>query len=209
MREELMLKPRTVPVVLSAIGIGALALILIWAIGWLHRPIPISVDDPAAGPIKDLLARSEQLENTLFCVPKSDVSVLDEVYVNSPDYPSNQDGKLLIAKYLGENSSSQPGYLNFRKAYHLWWRSDDPYPRQSPAPTPAPKQSATPVPTSPPMHDCVLLGPQPELIFRSIAIREERAVVEYIAGSRGKQAILVKLDGHWRVADVRVLWVSN
>ncbi len=200
------MKAKAAYLLLSAIGIGGLAVVVVWAVGWQRRPIPVSVDDPAAGPIKVILAKSDQLEHTLFCDPKSDVSVLDEVYVNSPDYPLNQDGKLLIAKYLGETAGSQPGYLSFRKAYHLWERSGDPYPRQSPMPTP--KQSATLLPTARPVRNCADLALQPELIFRSIAIREERAVVEYEAGPSFNRATLVKLDGQWRIVDVSVLYLS-
>ncbi len=196
------MKAKPLSLLLSAVGIIAIGGAVIWAARWLHRPMPVALDDPAAAPIKDIVAKSDQLEEMLFCNPQADVSVLDEVYMNSSGYPPNRDGKVLIALYLGQAAADQPGYLNFRKAYHLWWRTSDAYPHQSGLATPT--QSPMLRPTAPPVRTCQVPTYPPELIFKSIAIHEERAVVIYEMQNL-YQATLIKLGGQWRIANVRML----
>lgn len=198
------MKSRAIRVWLFAAGVLVLAAAGIGGIWWLQRPIPIALDDPAAAPIKDIVVKSEQLEYMVTCDLSSDVSVLDEVYVNTADYPANRDSRLMIATYLGEDAARQPGFLNFQKAYQLWRRSGDPYPRVSSTATP--RQATAPRPTLPPsISGCSVVTAPPKVTFVSIAIRDERAVVKYFAGTALDWATLVRLDGQWRIANVRML----
>jgi hypothetical protein len=200
------MKKRTKYVLLSAIGIIALGIAIFLFIGWVNRPLPVSLDDPSSQPIKDVLAKSHEIEGILFCDPKSDVNMLDEVYIDTSDYKPSNKNKILIAKYLGDSSSKQAGYLTFRKAYHLWDRSGDEYPQKYPSVT---SDNSTKIaPTEKPMRYCPDISSQPNLIFREIAIRENKAVVTYDAPGSLNEATLIKVDGQWYIANIRVLQIT-
>lgn len=172
---------------------------------WLNRPLPVSLNAPEAQPIKDILARSQEIENTLFCEPTSDINMLADVYVDTSGYKPSKDGKALITKYLGEDSVKNAGYLTYIKAYHLWRRSGDPYPRSSPEIT---QNSSTQIaPTEKPVMYCPDPMPETELSFRSIAIRENKALVHFDTPTYLKEAILIKVGGVWYIASMRNLQV--
>ena len=58
--------------------------------------------------------------------------MLNEVYADTSDYEMTPDNKLMVSKYIGDWAVEQAGYLTFMKAYYLWDRSDDHYPRVNP-----------------------------------------------------------------------------
>ena len=191
---------------LSAIATAFLIAAIFLFIGWLNRPLPISLEDPASQPIKDVLTKSHEIEGILFCDPKSDVNMLNEVYIDTSDYKPTNENKILITKYLGESANNQAGYLTFRKAYHLWDRSGDGYPQKSPPATP--DNSTKIAPTEKPLHYCPDISSQPNLTFREIAIRENKAVVTYAAPGSLNEATLIKLDGQWYIANIHVLQIT-
>ena len=195
-------------VYILSITIGAAVLIIgsMMLYGWLNRPLPIPLDDPNAQPIKDVLVKSHKIEHLLSCNPESDVNMLDEVYKDTADYKQSSDDRVMIAKYLGKAALNRAGYLSFLKAYHLWERSGDLYPRASPDPTR--QYLATVAPTSKPIRECPNPPKEPELQYQSIAIRDDRAVVIYDYGPYLTKAILRRVDGVWFIVSSRNLAVN-
>lgn len=191
---------------LSAIGIVILTIAIFLFIGWLNRPLPISLNDPQSQPIEDVLTRSHEIEDILFCDSNSDINMLSEVYIDTVDYHPNNQDKLLIAKYLGDSVSKQVGYLTFRKAYHLWSRSGDGYPQKTLPATP--DYSTKLAPTAKPIRYCPDSSSPPTLIFRNIAIRDNKAVVTYDAPGSLNEATLIKLNGQWYITNIRVLQIT-
>jgi hypothetical protein len=193
-------------VLFSAVGIVALTVALILLKGWLNRPLPIPLNDPESQPIKDVLIKSYKIEGILICEPESDINLLDEVLIDSPEYKRNNNDQVLIARYLGESANKHVGYLTFRKAYHLWARSGDPYPRPSTNLTP--DSSTKLAPTQKPMRYCPDSASQSDLIFRSIAVREDKAVVIVDVPGSINEAILIRFGSRWFIGNIRVLHIT-
>lgn len=187
-------------------GAAALLFVLVVLYGWLTRPVPISLDDPQAQPIKDVLVKSHKLEAIVGCISESDVNMLDEVYKDTADYKQTADRNVMIAKYLGQEAVDGAGYLTFKKAYYLWRRSGDLFPRASPDPTLV--YLATTLPTSKPSQYCPDPLPDPELSFQSIAIRENEAIAVYQYGPYLLEEILRRFDGRWFVVSSRALSIN-
>jgi hypothetical protein len=180
--------------------------------GWLHRPSPIPLDDPKAQPIKDVLGKSYKIEMLLRCDPESNVNLLAEVYRDTADYKQIKNHRVIITNYLGEKAVNEAGYLTFMRAYYLWQRSGDPYPRESPDANPTLEHlytlANTLVPTAKPVRDCPDPLPEPQLRYQRIAIREDRAITVYVEGPYQIEAILRHFDNAWFIVSSRALSIS-
>lgn len=153
-----------------------------------------------------MLVKSHKIEHRLVCDPESDVNLLDEVYKNTADYKQSPDNLVMIVKYLGREELNGAGYLIFKKAYHLWRRSGDPYPSARPNPTR--EYLATVAPQPKPASDCPNPTIEPELFYRSIPIRDNRAVVIYDYSAYLTKVILRRVDGVWFIVSSRNLAVN-
>jgi hypothetical protein len=199
------MKKSTLKVLFVSIGAAILVIAGVWLLNWLNRPLPVSLNDPNVRPIKDVITRSHEIEHILFCDPEFDLERLEEVYIDTENYKLSKNSKLLIAKYLGTDFVSQAGYLTEKKAYFLWSRSGDPYPGSSAEIIP---DSSTQIaPTEKPIIYCPDPYAQPEIIFRSIAVRDNRAVVRYDSPSTLNEAILIRANDQWFIISNRVLLV--
>ncbi|CAG0991314.1 hypothetical protein ANAEL_02311 [Anaerolineales bacterium] len=186
--------------------VGIVLLIIGFSIGYklLISPLPISLDDPKAQPIKSLLVNSHKLEAILFCFPESDVNLLNEVYKDTNDYKLTKDNRVMISKYLGEDSLNKAGYLTYKKAYFLWSKSGDPYPKASPDPTLEYLTTITPKP----IRDCPDPLKEPELRYISISIRDNKAIADYGYGAYHLVATLRKFDNNLFIVNSRTISVN-
>ncbi len=195
---------KTVYIWLTFVGMVILIISFIAGYKLLISPLPIPLDDPKAQSIKSVLVNSHKLENILFCFPESDVNILDEVYKDTNDYKLSQDNRAMISKYLGENSLNKAGYLTFKKGYFLWSKSSDPYPRASPDPTLEYLATITPKP----IRYCPNPLAEPELIYQSISIRDNKAIADYGYGPYHLVATLRKFDNNWFIVNSRAISVN-
>ena len=197
------MKKRAITLSLLSLCIAALIMAGVWLLNWLNRPLPVSLDDPKVQPIKDVITKSREIDHILFCDSKSDVNLLEDVYIDAGDYKLSKNAKVLIAKYLGNEFVSQAGYLTYRKAHVVWSRSDDPYPG---SPAEVGSNSLTKIaPTKKPVRYCPDPYAPPEIRFTSIAIRDNRAVVRYDPQGSVNEAILLHVNDKWFIASIRVL----
>ncbi|MDL1943007.1 hypothetical protein FBQ99_11735 [Chloroflexi bacterium CFX2] len=195
---------RTVFIWLTFVGIALLIIGLSVGYKLFISPLPISLDDPKAQPIKSVLAHSHKIEAILFCLPESDINLLNEVYKDTSDYKLNQDIRVMVSKYLGEDSLNKAGYLTYKKAYFLWSRSGDPYPKASPDPTLEYLTAITPKP----IRYCPNPLKEPELRYQSISIRDNKAIVDYGYGAYHLVATLRKFDNSWFIVNSRAISVN-
>jgi len=199
---------KTVYILSITISAAILLVSLIVLYSWLNGPSPIPLDDPQAQSIKDVLLESRKIETLLSCDPESDINFLTEVYKDTADYKQTPNHRVMIATYLGEKALDGAGYLTYKKAYHLWERSGDPYPRTAPTANATLEYLYTLVPTAKPVRDCLNPLPEPELSFRHIKLKEDVAIAEYRYYAYQVEAVLRRLDGRWFVVSSRNLSVS-
>ena len=178
----------------------------IWFLNWLNRPLSVSLNNPDVQPIKDVITRSHQIQHILFCDSEADVKLLEEVYVDTETYKLSKNDKLLIAKYLGSQYVKQSGYLTRMKAYFLWSRSGDPYPSSSVDITP--NSSTKIAPTEKPIRYCPDSFAPSEIHFKDIAVRDDKAIVQYSSPGSLNEAILIRINDKWFIISTRVLMVN-
>jgi hypothetical protein len=200
------MKIRVAKLLLLFIGVAALAMAGIWFLNWLNRPLPVSLDDPSAQLVRDVITRSHEIQHILFCDSEADIKLLEEVYIDAEDYALGETDELLITKYLGSQSAQQAGYLTRMKAYFLWSRSGDPYPSSSVDITS--DSSIKIAPTEKPIRYCPDSFVQSEIRFKTIAVRDNKAIVQYSSPGMLNEAILIRVNDKWFIISTHVLMVN-
>lgn len=177
------------------ISIVALIFITIVVLSYLSKPRPADLAAPMVKEIQSVVTKMIQLQQDLVCQSGTDVSVLDEVLVDSSDYrPSFQDLST-IQKVYGLEAMTHAGYLTSQKAYYLSRRTITPA-----NPDPGIK------PTAPPIYYCPTPSAHIDIEFIYFGLRiGNRAVVQFDYSGGFYEAFLREVDSRWVVTSVKLL----
>ncbi len=165
---------------------------------FLSQPRPVALTDLRSQEIAAVLQKAEQLLGEVACNPAVNVNVLDEVLADSPFFhrPAG-NARAMVVRVYGESAAASAGFLTDRKAFYLATRGDyldaDATAANGLRPTPRPQVYC---PT-----------PPPEIVpsIENIAINPDRAVVRYRIAYGLREAILVNVQGSWKIADLQYL----
>jgi hypothetical protein len=169
------------------------------------QPYPQEVTASSSEQIKAVLSKYYQLQqHTFYCKPNTDVKVLAEILIDSPDYYSNQYDVARIQHFFGAEGMAHPGFLTSRQAYYLSV--------QRPIPTTYPPGQATPRPTPRPAISISATycsdGPaEININLESISqLSDGRWIVQYEHDYAGWEATLRYVDSAWRISGMRLIY---
>jgi hypothetical protein len=159
------------------------------------QPAEIDVTSSPASEIKQALTQMYVLEDTILCVPGTNIDILATILVDTGDYqPTLQELKTIV-QIFGLDGLTHAGLLTAKQAYYQLRLNP---PQVSPPPGVNP--------TQPPVMRCS--GPpfKIALAFESIALETtDKAIVEYANENGDYEAVLRKINGQWMVAGVKLI----
>ena len=164
------------------------------------QPAEIDLNSSPASEIKQALAQMFNLEDTIICVPGSNIDILETILLDTADYQPTLQEQKTIFQIFGPDGLKHAGLLTAKEAYY---RN-----RLNPP-------EATPLPGLIPTQLPAIYCPGPpfrvELSFISIALEtEEKAIVKYSYTNGEYEAILRKIDTRWMVAGIKLVhWYGN
>jgi hypothetical protein len=164
------------------------------------QPVEIDMNSSPAAEIKQALTQVYVLEDTILCVPGTNIEILSTILIDTRDYqPTFQELKT-IAQLYGLDGLTHAGLLTAKKAYYQL--------RMNPPETTPPPGL---IPTQPPAIYCPKQPFQVDLSYKSIALEgAEMAIVKYSYLNGDYEATLRKINGHWMVAGIRLTrWYGN
>ncbi len=185
---------RSRPALWAAAGIVIVAILAITAVSY-HQPQPVELSDPQAQEISAVIIEAERLFDEVGCNPAVSVDVLDEVLADWSGYPLSGSAWNMVARVYGQKAAANAGFLTNRKAYYLSLRGD--YPGANSAPADGLR------PTARPVIYCATPAPENELSVKSITIGPNRAVARYVTISALKEAVLIFVEGKWKIARIK------
>ena len=158
------------------------------------QPVEIDMNSSPAAEIKQALTKVYVLEDTILCVPGTNIDTLATILVDTGDYqPTLQELKTIV-QIFGLDSLTHAGLLTAKQAYYQL-RLNSPQVSSPPGVNP----------TQPPVMRCS--GPpfKVALAFKSIALETtDKAIVEYANENGDYEAVLRKINGQWMVAGVKL-----
>lgn len=157
-------------------------------------PAEIDLSSSPAAAIKQALTQVYVLEDTILCVPGTNIDTLATILVDTGDYQPTMQELKTIARIFGLDGLTHAGLLTTKRAYY---RNRLNPPKETPPPGL--------IPTQPPAMRCS--GPpfQIELPIKSIALETaDKAIVEYSYVNGEFEAILRKIDTEWKVAGIKL-----
>jgi len=172
-----------------------LILLSILAHSFLSQPQTVDLAAPIAKDVQSVVTRMYELQGNLVCQANSDVSVLDEVLLDTSDYHPSLQELNTIQKVFGIEVLIHAGYLTSQKAY---WMT-----RLNPTlSTPEPGIK----PTAPPTNYCPTPPAQIQILFTMVALeKNDRAVVQYDYGGGVFEAILRMVDSRWMITSIKLI----
>ena len=187
------------PAVRAALAMAVLTALALWIILGVsaNQPKPVDLANPQAQEIANLLRASERLFGEVACNPAVDVVVLDEVLADWSGYRLGTNEKAMVVRVYGQSAGATAGFLTYRKAYYLSMRGD--YPGADAAPENGLR------PTSRPQIYCPTPAPEQVLSIQSVAIGPNQAVARYDSGPALCEAVLIKVEGRWKIASLKYL----
>ena len=172
-------------------------------------------DTPDAREIMAVMERA----HILFRKPVEtvDVNELAEVIVNTDDYRPSQENLEFISTILGSKAAQNAGFLAFLQAKHVQLQQGAKLLRaavgkartENRALTATEMQELVKRNHGMPLADLQDLNapiPTPTLQYAWMQIEGDRATVRYDSGVADEEATLVKQDGHWYIASIKVIW---
>ncbi len=170
-----------------------------------NDPIP---DTPEAKAIIATLERAHYIRAV--AARTFDMGEFSEVFINTSDFKANNSQRALIENVFGIESAKNAGYLTYMQSYYSAWQEGASL-----------IQSIEGQDLSLQERDELLRSNQDKIIaparqdpigkikltYESIAINGDKAVVRYDSPSAYREAILVKVDGKWFVANITVIKV--
>lgn len=185
---------RSKPALWAAAGMVIVAILVITAVGY-HQPQPVELTDPQAKEISAVIIEAERLFDEVGCRPAVSVDVLDGVLADWSGYPLSGSAWNMVARVYGQKAAANAGFLTYRKAYYLSMRGD--YPGANAAPAGGLR------PTARPVIYCATPAPEKELSVKSIAVGPNRAVAHFETISALKEAVLIFVEGEWKIASIK------
>jgi len=164
------------------------------------QPAEIDLNSSPASEIKQALAQMFILEDTIRCVPGTNIDILATILADTADYQPTLQEQKTIFQIFGPDGLTHAGLLTAKQAYYQL--------RLNP-----PKETPPPglIPTHPPAMRCS--GPpfRIEVPIKSIGLENaEKAIVEYAYMNGDYEAILRKIDNQWKVAGIKLIhWYGN
>ncbi len=192
---------RLKPAVWAILATAILAILAVIAFSF-SQPRPVALSDPQAQEIAAALQSSEHLLSEVACNPAVGVEVLNNVLADWSGYRLNASARAMVVRVYGESAAAGAGFLTYRKAYYLSVRGE------------YPGADATPAsdlrPTSRPQIYCPTPVTEITLSIQSIAIGTDRAVARYrVASYALQEAVLIKVEGRWKIGDLKYLERNN
>ena len=147
-----------------------------------------------AAEIKQALTQVYVLEDTILCVPGTNIDTLATILVDTGDYqPTLQELKTIV-QIFGLDGLTHAGLLTAKQAYYQLRLNP---PQVSPPPGVNP--------TQPPVMRCSVPPFKIALAFESITLETtDKAIVEYANENGDYEAVLRKINGQWMVAGIKL-----
>ena len=140
------------------------------------------------------------LEDTLLCVPGTNIDSLTTILVDTGDYQPTFQERKTIVRIFGQDRLTHAGLLTAKQAYYQF-RLDPPKAMPPPGV----------IPTPPPVIICS--GPpfRVELSFKLITLEAtDKVIVEYSYVNGDYKAIPRKINAQWMVSGIKLThWYGN
>jgi hypothetical protein len=168
----------------------------------LIKPPPNEVDlniSPAL-EIKEALIQMYLVEDTIQCIPTTDIDTLSTILVDTSDYvPTFQELKAIV-QIFGTEGLTHAGFLTTKQAYYLMRK----HPIQV---TPPPGM----IPTLPPAVRCAGPSLRSAIFLKTIALEtSDKAIAGYSYLNGDYEAILRKINAQWMVTGIKLIhWYGN
>jgi len=193
---------------------AALVLIAIASWGFYSLMLNARVNDNKIPDTPDTQAIIATLEHAHYlravAARTFDVSTFPEVFINTSDFKPNDSQRALIENVFDTETAKSAGYLTYMQAYYLAWKEGASL-----------IQSVEVQDLSPQERDELLRTNQDKIVaparqdpigeikltYESITVNGDKAVVRYDSPSAYREAILVKVDGKWFVANITIIKV--
>ncbi len=171
--------------------------------------------DSGAGKIPDttdakaIMATIEQAHYFKAVAARNfDISRFPEVFIDTPDFEPDERQKAMIQEMLGSEAIEKAGYLSYMRAYYLAWK-DGARLMESIDFSKLSMQEKKDFLEANSNKILAFARKDPigeiKLTFESIEIKGDRAVVRYDSPSAYQEAILIKVNGKWFVANITTL----
>ena len=169
----------------------------------IDQPLPAEIDlkSSPALQIQEALTRMYLLEDTIQCIPVTDIDTLSAILVDTSDYtPTFQELKTIV-QIFGAEGLTHAGLLTTKQAYYLMRK-------HSILVTPQPSMM---IPTSLPATRCAGSSIRSVISFKSVALEtSDKVIVGYSYWNGDYEAILRRFDGQWMVAGIKMIhWYGN
>jgi len=168
-------------------------------------PVP---DTPQNREIMEVMERAYELINS--ASQSFDTSLFSSVFIDTPDYKLTDEQRDAISSVLGEEAAQNGGYLTAMKAQYIARKKEAGLLKDVLDKARAENREMT----AEELQEVVIKNngrvpaiiasneTKAKLIYESIEISGERAVVRYDDGAALQEAILVRVDGQWFIAGI-------
>jgi len=207
-----MFRKKLLILVLTVCGIAALLVTLLYFSSGVRG-------DPGVPDTEDSQAIQQTFRDAYklmdLAAQTFDVSEFPTVFVDNDDYALSEKQQEAVTQVMGVQTLDKAGYLTAMQAYYLAWG-------KGAADLEAAMRDAEAegrVVTQEEMRELAAAhgnrvpalprqeGAETKLMFESIEIRGDTAVVRFDDGAALQEATLVKIEGRWYISGIRPIWV--
>jgi hypothetical protein len=199
----------------ACLFIGVIIIVLIYG---QSSKAKASVAIPDNSDTKEIKLVLEEAYNQIAVASLTyDVRGFSKVFVNTSDYPLNEQQRSSVKEVLGIDTKSNLGYLTAMQAKYIARGKSAALVKTAVEKALQEKRDLTQnelqdlIATSygqlPPSTVYQNPDSKTELVYQSIDVKEDKAVVVYDDGAALQEAILVKINHHWFIASIKPIQI--